>query len=662
VFLAAAVAVLVAACGGGGGGDDNSTGGTVPPPAATKTRIVTGAISGFGSVIVNGVRYDTSSAEIRIEDRVGTLAELEVGEVVRVEAEVDDRGGTRARRIEQHRLMQGTVQAVDAAAGTVTVAGQLVRVDDDTSFDDSISQGSLAGVAVGDRIEVHGFSSSNGQARATRLERAGAGEVEVEVTGLVATLDVAAKRFRIGSLAVDYSTATLEDFGAAGLREGDLVEVKGREFLADGTLRAQKVDKEDRGLEGQGGYEAEVEGLVTRFVSATDFDVAGQRVTTGAGTSFVGGAAADLRLDARVEVEGSLDASGTLVASKVMFRHKASVELSAGVESVDVPAGTFRALGLTIVVDASTRREDHEGDDQFFALDDLRTGDWVEVRGYPDPAAAGRVIATRLERDDADDEVELRGPASDLQSPRFQILGVGIETTPSTQFEDEDQDIDSATFFARANAQIVDVEGTWNGTSLIASDAEIQREGGAMMPPPPTTPPPTTPPPGGTNRAPVANAGAARTVTAGTVVTLDGSGSSDPDGDALSYAWSLTRPAASGAVLSAPTTVAPSFNGDVAGTYTATLTVSDGQLSASAAVTITVQAPPSGLDGAALYGSNCSSCHGPITAIRMMPVSNRNVTDIRRAITADRGGMGSLSALSDAQLQAIVDAMAAANP
>ena len=575
LLLPLAVAMAVTAC-GGGGGDDNSPGGTAPPPAAsTKTRIVTGAISGFGSVIVNGVRYDTSSAQVRIEDRPGAMSELAVGQVVRIEAEVDDRGGARAKTIEQHRLVQGPVQAVDPAAGVLTIAGQVIRVDDDTSFDDSIAQGSLAGVAVGDRVEVHGFSGAAGQAHATRVEKADAGEVEVEVTGVVTALDSVARRFRVGSLVVDYAAATLEDFGAAGLREGDLVEVKGREFLADGALRAQSVDKEDDSP-GLSGNEAEVEGLVTRFVSATDFDVAGRAVRTTASTAFVGGTAADLRLDVKVEAEGTVDASGVLVAAKLAFKRAASLRLAARVEAVDTAAGTLRALGLTIVVNASTRVEDKEGDDQFFALGDLRVSDWVEVSGYADPAVAGRIIAARLERNEPEDEVELRGPASELQAPRLRVLGVNVETTPATEFEDEDQPIDAATFFARADGLLVEVDGTWNGTALTAREAEIEREddgSGTPPPPPPPPPPPVTPPP--------------------------------------------------------PPPPPP---------------------------------PPGGLDGAALYVANCAGCHGSITAIRLMPVSNRTVADIRRAIDANKGGMGFLSTLTDAQLQAIVDAMQAANP
>ena len=69
------------------------------------------------------------------------------------------------------------------------------------------------------------------------------------------------------------------------------------------------------------------------------------------------------------------------------------------------------------------------------------------------------MIATRLERDEAEDEVELRGPADGLQAPGFRILGVAIETTPTTEFEDEDASIDAATFFARAAGQTVEVDG-----------------------------------------------------------------------------------------------------------------------------------------------------------------------------------------------------------
>lgn len=93
------------------------------------------------------------------------------------------------------------------------------------------------------------------------------------------------------------------------------------------------------------------------------------------------------------------------------------------------------------------------------------------------------------------------------------------------------------------------------------------------------TPPPIEP----TNEAPVADAGADQSMDATgqtTPVTLDGSGSSDADGDALTYSWTLDGNEVS---------TDASFSSDLAdGSYTFTLTVSDGEESDSDEVTVTV--------------------------------------------------------------------------
>ena len=78
------------------------------------------------------------------------------------------------------------------------------------------------------------------------------------------------------------------------------------------------------------------------------------------------------------------------------------------------------------------------------------------------------------------------------------------------------------------------------------------------------------------NRAPAADAGADQAVAVGQMVTLDGSGSSDADGDALSYQWSLTPPTGSTAVLSAVDSATPSLVPDLPGAYIVELVVSDG--------------------------------------------------------------------------------------
>ena len=80
------------------------------------------------------------------------------------------------------------------------------------------------------------------------------------------------------------------------------------------------------------------------------------------------------------------------------------------------------------------------------------------------------------------------------------------------------------------------------------------------------------------NSIPIADAGPDQSVDVGDSVTLNGAGSSDPDGDSLTYSWSLTAPAGSSAALSNSAAVSPTFVADVAGDYTVELIVNDGSL------------------------------------------------------------------------------------
>ena len=95
------------------------------------------------------------------------------------------------------------------------------------------------------------------------------------------------------------------------------------------------------------------------------------------------------------------------------------------------------------------------------------------------------------------------------------------------------------------------------------------------------------------NAAPVANAGTAQNVTTATLVTLNGSSSSDANGDSLTYSWSLTfKPAGSAAALAGATSAGPTFTADIAGTYVASLVVNDGKVNSGTATVLVAAVDP----------------------------------------------------------------------
>ena len=93
------------------------------------------------------------------------------------------------------------------------------------------------------------------------------------------------------------------------------------------------------------------------------------------------------------------------------------------------------------------------------------------------------------------------------------------------------------------------------------------------------------------NARPVADAGPDQSVLVGETVILDGAGSRDDDGDALTVAWSFESvPSGSGAELSGIDTTRPSFAADVAGSYVVTLSVFDGTREARDSVSVVATA------------------------------------------------------------------------
>ena len=472
IWIALAALVVLGACGGGSNSSTTSSG--------MQSVATLGTITAFGSVYVNGVRYDVGTAILKKNGRSVTQSGLAVGEVALVQGHQNlQTGQGDASSVEVEDNVVGPIASIDTMANRLTVLGQTVDVTASTSFGEGISPGDLTGLAVGDAIEVSGFTGADGAIAATRIARADADE-KLQVLGTVAGLDATAHIFMINGLTVDYSTAMLSGFSAGHPANGDLVVARGSVFDAAGVkLTAESLQPAETDLrEMEDGGHVEQEGLITRFASATDFDVGDLHVTTTADTLFEDGTASDLALNVRVEVRGMFDASGVLVADRIEIDHIPAIELEATVTAVDAPNNTLTLLGVTVTVDANTRYEDQSSAQvQLFTLQDVNVGDTVEVRGFESPAGSGAVLASKLERKPPSTEVEVRGPFAPTTPPQFMILGITIDATNASFGDVEEEDSVNATdFYTKAVGQIVEVRGTATGSMVTATEVRIDHD------------------------------------------------------------------------------------------------------------------------------------------------------------------------------------------
>jgi hypothetical protein len=310
---------FLAACGDQGSTGDSGTG--------TKT-VSMGKVSavGNGTLSLNGVSYDTTAATVTMDGSSSSADDLQVGMVVTVTGTTDDSGASgTASSIDYSDELEGVVEMIDLASQTLVVLGQTLQVTADTRFEHTTD---LSTLALGNIVEVSGFANADGMIQATYIELKATefipGQDEIEVKGTVSSLDEAARTFMIGSLIVDYSTAVLDD--GLTLSNGASVEVKSTAGYNDsGALIASIVEPEDDDLghdEDIGeDSEVEIEGFVTDATATSEYDfkVNGQPIKLSDTTEFEDGTAADIRLNVRLEVEGTLDANGILQAREVDF-------------------------------------------------------------------------------------------------------------------------------------------------------------------------------------------------------------------------------------------------------------------------------------------------------------------------------------------------------
>lgn len=306
---------------GGGGGTDGGVGGGANVAGLTSGgtgSFTTGTVSGLGSIIVRGVRFDDSRAVVSRADE-GVVGSIRPGMVVAIEASAvtpAQPGATLASatalRISYASEWVGRIEAVDTAVGTVTVLGQTIEVPPAAVIEGAATQ--LSALTAGQFVEVHGYLDlSTARLLATLVEVSAGAPSAFRLSGRVASLDTAARTFRIGTALIGYDAAVAPP---AGFADGMLVRVVLGTTQVAGTWPARGIRVREvlAGVEVGEQDEGEVEGTVTALGPGTSFSVNGVPVDA-SGLAAVAG----LVLGALVKAKGTMR-GGVLVATQVEVR------------------------------------------------------------------------------------------------------------------------------------------------------------------------------------------------------------------------------------------------------------------------------------------------------------------------------------------------------
>ena len=338
LLFAGLAALLTGSLGGCGGGVGSEGTGSF-----ASGSFASGTITGYGSIIVNGVHFDESTATL-LDDEGQAVARsaLALGMVVQVHAgpistAADGSSVAQASSVRTQRALVGPVEAVDVAGGRLRVLGQTVLVAGDTVFDERLN-GGLAALLPGQWLEVYGFYNPGAPGFAASRVAASGPSAGLRVSGTVAAVDAQARSFQLGSQT--YSIGALGSNPAVNAvvmlkLQQPGTDAQGR-WVVSGQQTEERAPKDSAG--------AKLDGLVSQVLSSTRFVADG--VTVDSSAARVSG---NVQVGAKVQVSGTLRA-GVLLATEVEASTEKlrTYELNGSLSKLDTSRRRFVLRGTTV--------------------------------------------------------------------------------------------------------------------------------------------------------------------------------------------------------------------------------------------------------------------------------------------------------------------------
>jgi hypothetical protein len=382
--IALSVIVGLTACGGGS---------STSQLTSDKNSSTTGPITAFGSILVNGVEYNTSNASILIDGNAATEANLRVGMMVTVKKS----DSSTASSVSAGDEVEGIViSAPGTVIGEFNIMGQLVTVDENTIFESTVGTITDASMIVANNVvEAHGYSDGMGNVTATRIEVKAAAYTtgdELEVKGVI-TNHNGTDSFDIGQLTITYSDATTLSDLLDGIQDGLYVEAKSYEALdVNNQLIASKIEQESKDHDSDEDDEYEVKDLISELIPDVSITVANEVFLIDTDTEFTGTDDLSLfKVGTLVEVEGYYNSNKELVAKKVEYEDSdlsmVKMTFMDTVMKTDAPEANTGTITLSdgTVIDVNNNtimKDNSDAKDPAFNLQAVKINDYLEIKAY----------------------------------------------------------------------------------------------------------------------------------------------------------------------------------------------------------------------------------------------------------------------------------------
>lgn len=342
-----------------------------------------GGITGFGSVYVNGVKFETDNAEVVINAQANQSdANLQLGMVVYVEGYIDAAEDIAvATKIIYDRNLSGPISRVaiiNDRKKLITVLGVAVEVSDETVFDGVAFEALVAN----QHVEVSGFMRRDGSFLANRIEIASVDGLQIsafETEGNISRIDTVSQTFVLGSATIDYSLATA-GLPVEQLIVGAYVEVKGAAFNGSGELVATQISTKGDVTLGADNISTEIEGVLDEIESLQRFWIGNQEIN-GMAASIEKGSAAVLVQGVRLEVEGTVDSESVLQAERIIVKQLSDKAIEGVVTDIDLVNRIINIADEAVTIDDTTLFLDStEIQSKYFNVNEIAVGDALIVR------------------------------------------------------------------------------------------------------------------------------------------------------------------------------------------------------------------------------------------------------------------------------------------